>query len=594
MKNTFGNLYGRCLLVACWCFATLLLSACGGGGSGSNNGNGSSGSSSSSSGSTSSSSSGVAMRSPDWVVFRADKEVDERFDIYATLDDGSIDPVMLSSMDTPVSCFSFYVSPDGEHVAFLAYADTNTDGIFDFNDGPAELYRVPVDGSSAPIKISGTINSYTGIDRISWSPASTMLSFRADIDTDNVREIYLVRNEETEPTKINGNTAGIVEMGDTHWSPDGRYLAQFVLNRDRRYIMDRQGINVHDTTLGTFNSTRMTGDLLPGSDYDSINGWSGANISHLYWAPDSSRIVYMLDDHRTGDQRRYYQAFPDGTFENVTGPLAANENGGLTYSWSPDSRYLAYEVVTTGVGANIIEIYDSVEMDHHRLFTAPNGGRIGYDLYWRPGMNEFAILMSSAASDVPYDLYIFGVNDPYTATPTPTIAIGSNSGSLNELSWSADGARLVFRAYNSVDNISALAGFVPGEPISLTQISPNVTGSSQALGYSWFPSPDMILFHTTDAHYVTPVDTANAYDNISGSLDVNVPLNFGLDGYMGKVTTLETSATPNRVGFLAVVSETGATGLYTVLPDGSELTEIAGAMVVGGNVVDMQFAKPAE
>lgn len=63
---------------------------------------------------------------------------------------------------------------------------------------------------------------------------------------------------------------------------------------------------------------------------------------------------------------------------------------------------------------------------------------------------------------------------------------------------------------------------------------------------------------------------------------------------MGKVTTLETSATPNRVGFLAVVSETGATGLYTVLPDGSELTEIAGAMVVGGNVVDMQFAKPAE
>lgn len=589
--NTLFGIANKPVFLLMLLWLTGLLSACGG--SGSNNGSSASGSSSSGSGGGSSSGSGMVARSPDWVVFRADKQVDERFDIYATLDDGSIEPIMLSSTSNPVSCFSFYVSPDGEYVAFLAREDTNTDGTFDFNDGAAELYRVPVDGSADPVKISGTINSYTGIDRVSWSPASSMLSFRANIDTNEVREIYLVRNEETEPTKINGNTAGVVEMGETHWSPDGRYLAQFVLNRDRRYIMDRQGINVYDTTLGTPNSTRMTGDLLPGSDYDFNNGWSGANISHLYWAPDSSRIVYMLDDHRTGNQRRYYQAFPDGTFENVTGPLAPNENGGLIYSWSPDSRYLAYEIFTDGVGTNIIEIYDNVEMDHHRLFTAPNGGRIGYQLHWRPGANQFVILMSTAASDSPFSLYMFDVDDSYTSNPSPLLAIGS-TGSFNKLSWSVDGERLAFWVYNSTDSLSALATFVPGDPASLKQISPNIDAHYEQLDYHWFPSQDLIYFNSPEEYYVAPADTVSSFVNVSGELEINVPVSNGFTDYVGRVTTFGESATPNRVGFLAIVPETGATGLYTSLPDSTGLMEIAGEMVENGNVVDMQIAKPVE
>src|SRR5690606_19190641 len=185
----------------------------------------------------------------------------------------------------------------------------------------------------------------------------------------------------------------------------------------------------------------------PGSTYDSVNGWGGANISHLRWAPDSSRIVYMLDDHRTGDERSYWQAFPDGTNENVTGTLAGTENGGLTYEWSPNSRYLAYEVVTSGLGANIIEIFDSEDDSHHRVVTAPNGGRTSR-LSWRPNSDQFVLSMSSV-SDRLFELYIFNAEDADVANPIPLVALNEDETINYNISWSRSGERL---AFNLVDN----------------------------------------------------------------------------------------------------------------------------------------------
>lgn len=601
----------------CGLVAVLAMTACGGGGGGSGTNNGSSSSSSSSSttstststsssststsnsssststsssSSSSSSSSGVvAQRSPDWLVFTADKDVDEFFELYATLDDGSIDPIKLSIYSESIKVGSFYVSPDGEYVAFLARKDVDDDGSF---QGPFELYRVPTDRQQLATKISGTLNSYSYIDAVSWSPQSNQLVFRANIDAEDTREIYLVDNSSTTPVKINGNTAGIVEMGDTHWSPDGRYLAQFVLNKTRRYIMDRRAINVYDTTLGEPNSTRVTGNLVPGSTYDAVNGWGGANISQLRWAPDSSRLVYMLDDHRTGDQRTYWQAFPDGTNENVTGTLAGTENGGLTYEWSSDSRYLAYEVVTDGLGSNIIEIFDTEDNSHHRVVTAQNGGRTN-QVYWRPNSDQFLLSMSSAVGG-PYELFLFGAEDANVTNPVPLVALNAEEEIHYNMRWSVSGDRLAFNIADDDIGTYSIYSINPDletTPVQLTQV---LSGNGEPDYFAWLANDDSLMIGHASGHYIASADLSDSAQSVSASLDVNVEVYSAYFRPIGAPSPHLRVDTAGTVAFLANVPVDGNIGLYTTYEDGTMLTEVAGAMVEGGNVNQFKYAKTME
>ena len=600
------NLVKICILIA-----ALTLAACGGGGGGgSNNTNGSSSSSStsstssnsssssssssttSSSGSStsSSSSSGVVMqRSPDWLVFTADKEVDGLPELYATLDDGSIEPIKLSAFTETLRVGSSLVSPDGEYVVFHGQTDTTMDGNFDPDDGPFELYRAPVDGSEPAVKISGTINSYTNIDGVSWSPQSNQLVFRADVEVDGTSEIYLVTNDTATPIKINGNTAGIVEIGDTHWSPDGRYLAQFVLNKTQRYISDRQAINVYDTTLGEPNSTRMTGSLVPGSTYDQATGWAGANISHMRWAPDSSRIVYMLDDHRTGNQRSYWQAYPDGVNENVTSTLAENENGGLNYEWSPNSRYLAYEVVTSGLGANIIEIFDREDGSHHRVVTAPNGGRT-QRTFWRPNSNQFLLTMS-LSSDSPMELFLFDVSDENVANPVPLVGLNEGESLDYNMRWSDSGERLAFMIRNSDTNTFSVNTINPGVETTPVQISPVLDGSGESEPYTWLASNDSLMFGHASGHFLAEADQSNTAQILNGALDVYVEIYTNSFRAIGEPSPHLRIDTAGTVAFLANSPENGNITLYTAYEDGSTINDIAGDMVEGGDVSSFSYAK---
>ncbi len=532
----------------------------------------------------------VNQRSPDWLVFLADAEIDEVNELYAAPDDASSSPTKISAYSEQLAVYQYLVSPDGEWVAFTARVDTDENGTFDNEDGPVELYRAASDGSTPAEKISGTINTYTYIDGIAWSPLSNQLVFRADVDTDDVREIYLVDNDSSTPVKINGSVSGVVEMGDTHWSPDGRYIAQFVLNKTRRYISDRQGINVYDTTLGTPNSTRMTGDLFPGSTYSQASGWSGANVSHLSWAPDSSRIVYMLDDHRTGNERTYHQAFPDGTHENVTGPLAATENGWLLYKWSPNSRYLAYAISTSGVGANIIEIFDSVDESNHRVVTIPNGGTL-QDLYWRPDSNEFMLRMSLSDTDPLYELFLFDVTDEDIVNPTPLFNLDDGM-SINGVTWSGDGSRFAFLLDDS--NLSTCNAYsmnpdIDPDPIKLSVDMPTC---GQADFISWLPNNSQLMFgHYSEGHFVTEADQTMLAVNVSNTVDASIEFYTNSFRAVGATSPHLRQLSETTVAFLGNSTESNTVSLFTVYRDGTMLREISGLTIPEGAVSSFAYGK---
>lgn len=569
----------RSLVVLLSC--VFLLSACGGGGD-----------------------SGTSdQREPQSLVFLADKNADDAVELFTVLEDGSGGPPeQLSPAGYEVS--SFVISPDGRRVAFRALTDTNSDGTIDFNDGPSELWWGSVDASAAPQVISGVLSSFSDIREFDWSPTSDKLVFRADVDTDDVDEIYLVTDANPKPVKINGAVGSTVEMGDAIWSPDGRYVAQVVRNRSNRFIIDRVAINVYDTTLGAPNSTRLTGATLAGSCYPSVGGCgnisspAGANIgSEIRWAPDSSRIGYTIDNQDTTIQpantRLAYQAFPDGSHNRVTGPISADENGGFRLAWSDDSRYLASQIFGANSGASALELFDTTTDSTQRVLNVPVGGLL-QNFQWRPGANELAVRYAEVMGDR-NDVYWVAATDDGSQTPPRLSVLPASDATVTHFDWAPDGSRLMYYSVDTTASTPALYTVVPNatapQPIKISHATTSTFNDARALGEIWLPSSDRILYGFGDGFYVAPADQADAALSIDG--DLNHRVDFGSStAERARVSRLSTNPDLQLIGMIAERDGDGIGRLFTIGPDGTGRTELSGSIVTGGDVRTFQFAEP--
>ncbi len=117
------------------------------------------------------------------VVFRADLELDERFDLYAAPRDGSLAPVRLSGpLVAGGDVLDVRVSPDGQRAVYRADATV---------DEQVGLHSVPVDGSAPPIAVAGPLPPGGDVlERFDLTPDGQRVVYAADADVDNVFELY--------------------------------------------------------------------------------------------------------------------------------------------------------------------------------------------------------------------------------------------------------------------------------------------------------------------------------------------------------------------------------------------------------------------
>jgi len=108
------------------------------------------------------------------------------------------------------------VSPDSTRVIYRADQDTNN---------VRELYTVPI-GGGTPIKLNGTLTP-DGEVRSDFvvSPDSTRVIYRADQDTDNVTELYSVPIGGGTPTKLNAPLTPDGNVGSFVVSPGSDVVA---------------------------------------------------------------------------------------------------------------------------------------------------------------------------------------------------------------------------------------------------------------------------------------------------------------------------------------------------------------------------------
>lgn len=118
------------------------------------------------------------------VIFVSDQDTDDVFEVYSVSIDGPSSSAMKLSHDLSGGFVqSFAVSTDADFVVYFA-----SDSSFNY-----ELFSVPIDGSSEPEKL----NPDLGADRDVYSDFKiasngSKVVFRADLDVDNVPELYSV------------------------------------------------------------------------------------------------------------------------------------------------------------------------------------------------------------------------------------------------------------------------------------------------------------------------------------------------------------------------------------------------------------------
>jgi Tol biopolymer transport system component len=120
------------------------------------------------------------------VVLVADKVIDEVFELYSVPINASAAPLNLSGplVSGGNVRADFRISPDNARVVFLA--DKVTVGV-------DELYSVPIDGSAAPVNLSGPLVNGGDAFGFQISPDSARVVFRADKVADGVDELFRVQ-----------------------------------------------------------------------------------------------------------------------------------------------------------------------------------------------------------------------------------------------------------------------------------------------------------------------------------------------------------------------------------------------------------------
>ncbi len=270
------------------------------------------------------------------VVYLADHETDDVFELYSVPIDGSSPPTKLST--TPVSggdvISDFYITDDSSTVVYTA--DQDTDDVF-------ELYSVPIDGSSTATKLNGTLVANGDVSLGRPSPDGTTVVYRSDENIDELWELFAVPTDGgSPPVKISGTPAG---GGDvlTTWqvSPDGSRVV---------YLGDQDTIGVWEVYSAPINGssppTKLSGTMVADGD-----AWANIEIT-----ADSTRVVYWADQVED-EVFELYSAPIDGSSSAIklNGALVQGGDVDFAFRVSPDSQRVVY--VADQAADEVFELY---------------------------------------------------------------------------------------------------------------------------------------------------------------------------------------------------------------------------------------------
>lgn len=328
-------------------------------------------------------------------VYIADQEVVNRFELYRVPVDGSAAPVKLSAAltfgtgDEGVASFRF--SPDGSRVVFLA--DPTTGG------GSNDLYSVPLDLSSAAVRLNPT--AVTPVAAYGITPdGGTVLFFGPDSTSGSgATELYAraIAGGGTARQLSDagaGNPAGGVVLAIP--SPDGSRVV---------YAADASGVEQWYSV-----ATAASG---PGTDVQLSTALG--SIGPAAVSPDGTTVVYAADDQTFGAVEVFAVPIAGGTRTKLNPSMAGS--GATDIAISADGARVGYLADQNTAG--VIEVYGAdidVAGSGVRLNSALSGTQSADALVLGPD-SATAVYESDQQAAGTFDLYCA----PLSGEATPVL-----------------------------------------------------------------------------------------------------------------------------------------------------------------------------
>ncbi len=221
-------------------------------------------------------------------------------------------------------------------------------------------------------KLNLSLTGQGDVLRFEISPDSTRIAYLADAETDETFELYSIRLEGMEQTKLSQT---LVASGDVHnipnepasfiWSADSQFIAYLATQEKADQVelfttsvldLSNQKLNIAMNTNGDVTDFSWSPDNTriayladhnidgifelfsvrkDGSDQQKVNKNplpAQSYISGFTWSPDSMRIAY-LGDQNTFDVDELFTSFPDGTGNTTVSDTLINGGHVVDFSW---------------------------------------------------------------------------------------------------------------------------------------------------------------------------------------------------------------------------------------------------------------------
>ena len=497
------------------------------------------------------------------VVFIADRDTDEVFELYSVLDDGASAPIKLSgTMVDGGDVSQFKISPNGAQVAYMADQDQNS---------LPELYVVPIDGSSPVVKV--VPNSFTrNFKSFAWSPDSSQLLYLGGFNDRDVDELFVVDSDGNNSQLVNGSVGTTAEIGDYAWSPDGSFVAYKVFNRDAP--SEVIGVNSHQVGTSSGDpgfSIRISATLAPPQVIDSFT-----------WSPNSTTVAYLADQDTSGILEVYVATAGVTNSSNKISAAVTGESVS-SYAWSPDGDYMAYIGDTSARSTLYRSTADLISLGSRRSQDAD------LDIpsfAWSPDSSKMAYRAKSKASTTSsYELFWSAPADPM-ANGTAFSSDFNAGGNVKRYQWSPDGSAIAYLADQDTDELFELYVSTADGSVTSDKLSGSLATDGDVQAFAWSPDSSQIAFRAeseaagVSALFTSLADGSRIATRIS---QTNLP-----DGNDTGVFTFDWANDSEALTYHGAETADAQLELYTGLANG----HIRGYVISGSMVDDGDAQSP--
>ncbi len=456
-----------------------------------------------------------------YVVYLADAERDGIDNLYSVPINGLSPPVKLNNdLSSGQKVIDFKISKTSSHVVYISDQDT---------DGDVEIYSVPIDRSSASIKLNSTLDNNGDVGDFDDSTEDFLISddgswviYFADQDTNNVLELYSAPTiGGSNSVKLNGNLPNGGDVSEFKISPDGSRVV-YIAEQSTNNILELYSVPINHTG----NSIKLNGELI-----------ADGEVCEFQISNDGMTVVYVADQDTNNVDELYSVSITGGnaTKLNIGFPDDGND---ISFSISKDS-------------ATVVYLADQLVDETFELFVVPihrqiGPGRLNPSLVFNGDVRSFQISEDSRHVVYLADQIIDDTTGVFSAPidgTLPPIQLNTG-GDVIDFIMNPNSCGIVYKADQDINGLSELYSNL------FRNSAPSVEVENLAA----------INENTLFIHTFTVVDPeVPGCQTLSFSLGTNAPAGSVIDELTGEFRWMPTETQgPNNYLFTVNTSDNGS------------------------------------